>query len=573
MRVDGGHALGGCDHRVFVNRDAGVVLTARLRPGNLRFQLAADGIEAFRVFGIWHEVVLDLNGLAGVDELLEPHFVLVGKQPALPLFEQRGDFGVHAVEGIEVGFHLFGQAGISVLIGGHLHLGECCADFLGARLEGLRPFGYDVVGLALAVCPDGDQSGQPGRTAFGDVGTGSPEVLGAHAEEGQSLALVVEGLGSGVLPLLRGLVHALEGFTGLLRAAGIVNEGHRARHDRRGNGQPDRRGLGKDGDKTAKAASGLADRCGKLADAAGKRRQPLRQLGNSQKGRADGSREGDRLNDLLALGFIQCHEAVHQFIHAVDQAVDRGVEIVAQLLCEQDGFVFKVDESALRRGVALASFLSESRVFFPCAVGGFLRGGKKLCRVDGAQQSVAQANLRDADVVEYRDGADSFLVHTGQVLDKRLKDDGGIGIPDLYKLFLGHAADGSEIRERLTASGSSHLHFDQRLGQRRAAHLCFDADSGKGRRKPEDLRFGKAHLFSGTSQAQGHFHDGRFGGGKIVAQVHQRGAEVLEQTLIHVHDVGELCQRGTCFLRYDVGAVAQVDHDAGKVLQRIIADA
>ena len=45
MRVDGGHALGGCDHRVFVNRDAGVVLTARLRPGNLRFQLAINQLE------------------------------------------------------------------------------------------------------------------------------------------------------------------------------------------------------------------------------------------------------------------------------------------------------------------------------------------------------------------------------------------------------------------------------------------------------------------------------------------------------------------------------------------------
>ena len=74
-------------------------------------------------------------------------------------------------------------------------------------------------------------------------------------------------------------------------------------------------------------------------------------------------------------------------------------------------------------------------------------------------------------------------------------------------------------------------------------------------------------------QTQRHVHDGGFGGGKLVAQIHQRRAQVAEQALIHVRDVGELRQRGSGLVCHDVRGIAQVDHGAGEIRQIVLVDA
>ena len=145
----------------------------------------------------------------------------------------------------------------------------------------------------------------------------------------------------------------------------------------------------------------------------------------------------------------------------------------------------------------------------------------------------------------------------------------GVVCPHLPELILRKPAHPGEVGECLTAGRGGNLHFNQRLRQRRAAHLCLDAHGGQRRGKAQNLCFREPHLLSGTCQTQGHFHNRRFGGGVVVAQIHQRGAEVLKQRLIHTHDVGKLGQCGTCVLCHDIRAVAKVDHDAGEVFQRI----
>ena len=72
---------------------------------------------------------------------------------------------------------------------------------------------------------------------------------------------------------------------------------------------------------------------------------------------------------------------------------------------------------------------------------------------------------------------------------------------------------------------------------------------------------------TGTSQAHGHFHNGGLSGGVVIPQVNQRAAKVLEQRLIHVHDVGKLGQGGCGIVGNDIRAVAQVDHGTGKLHQ------
>ena len=50
--------------------------------------------------------------------------------------------------------------------------------------------------------------------------------------------------------------------------------------------------------------------------------------------------------------------------------------------------------------------------------------------VDRAQERIAQADLRDADVAQRGDGRNAFLVHPGQARDERLKRRGGIGFKE-----------------------------------------------------------------------------------------------------------------------------------------------
>ena len=136
----------------------------------------------------------------------------------------------------------------------------------------------------------------------------------------------------------------------------------------------------------------------------------------------------------------------------------------------------------------------------------------------------------------------------------------------------GHAGHLGEIIQCLATGFRSNLHFDKRLGEGRAAHLCLNADSGQRGGEAENLRFGKTDLFTGSSQTQGHFHDGRFSSGIVVAEIDQRCTEVTEQGLIHVHDIGKLRQGGCRLIGDNIGRITEVDHGTGEVEQIIIPD-
>ena len=68
-----------------------------------------------------------------------------------------------------------------------------------------------------------------------------------------------------------------------------------------------------------------------------------------------------------------------------------GIQVIAQLLGKEDGLVFQVDELAFRSGVALTGFFCKGGVLSPCLVSRLLCRSKKLRRVDGAQECIAQA--------------------------------------------------------------------------------------------------------------------------------------------------------------------------------------
>ena len=247
------------------------------------------------------------------------------------------------------------------------------------------------------------------------------EVLFAHAEEGQPFALSIEGFGGGVLPLLRGLVHAFQRFPRLLCAGDVVRQGYCTRHHRRGDRQPHCWGFPQDRDKPRPAAARLAHRRGKLADARGQRTHALGDLAHEQQHWPDRCRNGRVADDLHPLGFVHFEELVQQLARAVDETLDHGIEVVPDLLAEQHSLVLEVDQPAFRGGVALAGFFGQRGVLFPRGIGQRLRPGEQLRGVGGAQQRVAQPDFIDPDLIQRGDGRRAFLVHFGQTHDECLK--------------------------------------------------------------------------------------------------------------------------------------------------------
>ena len=47
-------------------------------------------------------MILDLNGLAGVDEFLQTNLVFFGEKAVLPLFQQPLDLRVHLIQRLDV---------------------------------------------------------------------------------------------------------------------------------------------------------------------------------------------------------------------------------------------------------------------------------------------------------------------------------------------------------------------------------------------------------------------------------------------------------------------------------------
>ena len=67
-----------------------------------------------------------------------------------------------------------------------------------------------------------------------------------------------------------------------------------------------------------------------------------------------------------------------------------------------------------------------------------------------------------------------------------------------------------------------------------------------------------------------HFHDGLFGGGEVIAQIHQRGTDIGKLALAGTHDVCKLGNGCRSLVRAQVLAgIAEINHDAGEVGQML----
>ena len=108
LGIDGRQPLRRCHNGIFIDRDVCIVLSASLRTGNLRIELPANGFKALGITRIRNEIVFDLDGFACVDEFLQADFIIFREQLRLSLFEQLGDFLVHAVQRVKIGLHLLG---------------------------------------------------------------------------------------------------------------------------------------------------------------------------------------------------------------------------------------------------------------------------------------------------------------------------------------------------------------------------------------------------------------------------------------------------------------------------------
>ena len=95
LSVDGCHAFGSSLYSVFIDGRIRVGFTARLCADDFRFDFLCDGFKATRFLRC--QMILDLNGFAGIDQLLQPDFFLFGQETVLPLFQQPRNLRVHLI--------------------------------------------------------------------------------------------------------------------------------------------------------------------------------------------------------------------------------------------------------------------------------------------------------------------------------------------------------------------------------------------------------------------------------------------------------------------------------------------
>ena len=265
LAVHGGETLRSGDHGVFVDRHVCIALPPGLCTGNLRFQLLTNGVEAVHICR--GEVVLDLNGLAGVDELLQPDLICLAEVPILALLQQRFDLRVQRIQRFDVSGQLIRNRAIARILRVCTHLRKLRAGGFRQCLEGVRPFRDDLIRFLLTVRPHFDKAVYPVLSVCG----GAHEVALAHAESIESVGIPVEGFGSGVFPVFRCLVHRLESFSRLTGTGSKIRDG-----DCRGNGgnsqsHPDCRAAGQHRHKAFEATTGSGDRCTELAECGGDR--------------------------------------------------------------------------------------------------------------------------------------------------------------------------------------------------------------------------------------------------------------------------------------------------------------
>ena len=459
-------------------------------------------------------------------------------------------------------------------VGGGLQALQSGPRFGGQVLPAVRPLFDDGVGFLLAVRPNRDQAGKPLGGCLSHVFSGLYEVISGHAEERQSFAGTVEGIGGGFLPAFRRLLHALQRLTGGFRAGHVIRQGDRPGNDSDSDGGPYRGGFPQNGKKAGEATPGRSDGCRERADALGHRADHPCDLAEGQDQRTGRGGDGGHTDNLLTLSGIHAAEFINEAVHALDDPVQRGTEIIAQGLGKEHGLVFEIGQPAGGSAVADVGLVGKRGVLLPCPGGHVLRAGEKIGRVDGAEHGVAQSDLADADLVQGGDRADALVAHLGQPFDEQLKHPDGIALPLLHELLLRDSTDPGKVRQGVSARGGGHLHIDQGFGDRRAAGLRLDADGGQGGGQGQHLRFRQTDLLSGAGDAHGHFSDGRLSGGEVVAQHGDRGTDVGKLALAGAHDVRELGQLRGGGIRVQVrGGIAQIDHDPGELLDVFRRDA
>ena len=216
LGIDRTHALGGGFDGVFIDRYIRIRLSRSLRAGDFCLQLLTDLFKAVRIGS--GQMVFNLNGLAGVDQLLQTDFVLVGKIPVLTLFQQAADLRIHRVQLVDVAGKLVGHGGIARRLSGLAHFLQLAAGGGGQLLEGVRPLPDDLVGFLFAVRPYGQHALQPFAGTFRLAG----KAAGIQPEEGKAFGLAVERVGGGILPLAGRVFHALQSLAGLLRTGNVI---------------------------------------------------------------------------------------------------------------------------------------------------------------------------------------------------------------------------------------------------------------------------------------------------------------------------------------------------------------
>ena len=427
----------------------------------------------------------------GIDQLLQPDFILIGEMAVLPLFQQPLDFRIHLIQRLNIRSETLRDTGIAVLVGGLLESRQFIPSRSSERFERICPVGDDFVAFLFAVRPHCQQAVQPLLRGL----PAADKVAFRHAEEGKSRTAVVEGFRSSILPLLRRFLHAFQRFPRLLRAGNIIRQRDGSCDHCGGDGKPYGGRFTQDRKKSLPAATQalgaarFAYLCSKFSKGRGHRAHALRDLPQRQQYRPGSGGISRELNDLLPLGFVHGKELLQKLLRAIDQAADGGIQVVADLLPEQQRSVLEILQLALRGGITLVRFLGQRGVLFPCAGRHILRPREKIRCVDGTEHGIAKAHFLDANLVQHRDGAFALVVQFGQTYDERLERGGGIAVPEALELLPGHSGDLAKILQRLAAGCGSDLHFDQRLGESGAAHLRFDTHGGQCCRKAQYLRF------------------------------------------------------------------------------------
>ena len=105
--MNAGKPLGGGDDGVFID-GSGRLLPAGFGPGNFSLYFFPNGIKTRRFPVFRNQLILDGDGVPGIDQFLQPDLVFLRELLALPVPKQPVDFLVHGVQLLQIIRHLLG---------------------------------------------------------------------------------------------------------------------------------------------------------------------------------------------------------------------------------------------------------------------------------------------------------------------------------------------------------------------------------------------------------------------------------------------------------------------------------